>query len=264
MIDIDDLAADLADAIRERDVFAAYQPQISLDTGRPVAVEVLCRWQHPVIGTISPETFISVAEQTGQIHTLGALMLGEALDAAAGWRAAGSDIQVAVNVSPLQIAEPAFLTHLEGELRRRELDSSALILEITESLPLVGSRAVIDLLRAIRTHGVGLSLDDFGTGHASLEQLESLPLSEVKLDGSLIRDGDAHTDAAVREVMTVARERGVRIVAEGIETPAHLARVVELRCDRAQGYFICRPRPKADIDRLLERGSEVAQGFLIV
>ncbi|MET0884904.1 MAG: EAL domain-containing protein, partial [Mycetocola sp.] len=135
----------------------------------------------------------------------------------------------------------------------RSVPPEALILEITESQPLSSSHVVIDLLREYRAQGIGLSLDDFGTGHASLEQLESLPLSEVKLDGSLIRDIDAHTDVELREVMTVARDRGVRVVAEGIETQEQLERAAALRCDRGQGYLLCRPRPRDDIDRVLQR-----------
>jgi len=252
VIDINDLAADLADAIANGSIFAAYQPQISLETGRPVAIEVLSRWNHPALGPVSPAAFISVAEQAGSIHDLGALMLNAALDAATHWRDGGHSIEVSVNVSPLQLLRRSFLDHLLAELSSRSLPPDAITVEITESLPLGGSHDVIDLLREFRTHGIGLALDDFGTGHASLEQLENLPLSEVKLDGSLIRDEKAHSDVELREVVSVARDRDLRVVAEGIETQAQLERAAMLRCDRAQGYLLCRPRPRKDIDRVLQ------------
>lgn len=252
VIDINDLAGDLDDAIENQGIIASYQPQISLESGLPVAVEVLSRWTHPALGTVSPDAFINVAEQSGSIHALGTLMLSAALDAAAHWRNGGHSIEVSVNVSPLQIVRRSFLDHLLLELSSRSLPPEAITVEITETRPLAGSRDVIDQLRAFRVHGIGLSLDDFGTGHASLEQLESLPLSEVKLDGSLIRDEEAHSDVELREVMSVAHERDVRVVAEGIETQAQLERAAMLRCDRAQGYLLCRPSSRDDIDRLLQ------------
>lgn len=253
MIDINDLAADLDAAIENRTVVAAFQPQISLETGQIAAVEVLCRWEHPVLGVVAPDAFIDVAERTGSIHRLGAVMLDAALDAAASWRDAGRSVEVSVNVSPSQLSTRSFLKRLGEELASRSLPPQSLILEITESLPLVGTQTVIDLLHEVRAQGIALSLDDFGTGHASLEHLENLPLHEVKLDGSLIRDAAAHSDVELRELLGAARDRGVRVVAEGVETQAQLERAAMLRCDRAQGYLICRPRPKSDIDQLLQR-----------
>lgn len=253
MIDINDLAADLDAAIESQDVVAAFQPQISLRTGQIVAVETLCRWEHPVLGVVAPDAFIAVAERTGSIHRLGGLMLDAALDAAASWRDAGRPIEVSVNVSPLQLAAGSFIGALMDRVRSRTLSPQSIILEITESQPLVGSQRTIDLLHEVRAQGFALSLDDFGTGNASLEHLENLPVSEVKLHGSLIRDAEAHSDVELREVLGSAREHDVRVVAEGVETQAQLERAALLRCDRAQGYLICRPRPKSDIDELLRR-----------
>jgi EAL domain-containing protein (putative c-di-GMP-specific phosphodiesterase class I) len=258
VIDINDLAADLDDAIETGGISAAFQPQISLLTGATIAIETLCRWTHPVLGAVSPDTFIGVAEQTGSITRLGQLMLATALDAAAHWRAQGHSVEVSVNVSPLQVVHRAFLDHALTELGSRGVPPEALILEITESLPLSGSHQVLDLLREYRAQGIGLSLDDFGTGHASLEHLESLPVSEVKLDGTLIREVDAHTDVELREVMSIARDLGVRVVAEGIETQEQLERAAALRCDRGQGYLLCRPRPRDDIDRVLARAAQIS------
>jgi EAL domain-containing protein (putative c-di-GMP-specific phosphodiesterase class I) len=244
----DDLAEDLAAAVRNRDLIAVYQPQISLATGSTVGVEALCRWNHPQLGPISPDVFIGIAERVGLIGGIGAFMLDESLASAAEWWASGRRLEVSVNVSPAQLSEEAFATGLQRALSGGRIPPTALTIEITESMPLFASHAVMRRLRSIRDAGIRISLDDYGAGHASTEALESLPLTEVKLDGGLIRDDAAHPLDELREIVDLARERELRVVAEGIETLSHLQRAVDARCDRAQGFLMGRPRPRAEVD----------------
>lgn len=237
----EELAGDLASALRTSEVRAAYQPQLSLETGSVVAAEALCRWTHPTRGEIDPLTVIRLAEDTGLIHDLGRYMLDDCIKVLEGWRARGRDWEVAVNVSPLQLLDESFARYVADQFQRRDLAPASLTLEVTENLPLMDAPAVLPRLRALRDIGVGISLDEFGAGHASLEQLESLPLTEVKLAGRLLRGADPGRLGALRESVEVAHELGLRVVAEGIETRAHLHLAVELRCDRAQGYLIQHP-----------------------
>lgn len=237
----DDLADDLAAALRAGDVRAAFQPQVSVQTGAVVAAEALCRWTHPTQGDVEPLMVIRLAEQTGLIHELGRTMLRACMEVLEEWRAAGHEWEVAVNVSPLQLLDESFAREIDDELRQRDLAPARLTLEITENLPVMDAPSVLPRLRALRELGVGISLDEFGSGHASLEQLESLPLTEVKIAGSLIRAAETQRLGALRENVEVARERGLRVVAEGIETQEHLDVARELRCDRAQGYLIQHP-----------------------
>ncbi len=243
----DDLAADLAAAASGGELFAVYQPQISLETGLTVAAETLCRWRHPRLGLIAPDSFIQLAEHTGAIHDLGRYILDEALSAADEWHAAGSDLDVSVNVSPVQLESTAFTEHLTAEFSRRSLAPRRLTIEITESLPLVDAGTVMHRLRELRAIGVGISLDDFGTGHASLEQLTRLPLTEVKLDGELIRGARSGSLEQLVEVVEIAHDRGLCVVAEGIETLTHLETAVEIGADRAQGYLTGQPRPRSQL-----------------
>jgi EAL domain-containing protein (putative c-di-GMP-specific phosphodiesterase class I) len=241
----EELAADLASAVASAELFAVFQPQVSIATGATVGVEALCRWRHPIWGLIAPSDFIPLAEASGTIDALGLFMLSESLAVADEWRAAGIVREVSVNVSPRQLASGAFFEHVTEEFTRRSLEPGALTIEITESMPVMDAGAVLPRLRALRSLGVGISLDDYGSGHASIEQLESLPLTEVKLDGELIRRVNGEALEPLSEIVDLAHERGIRVVAEGIETLAHLEAAVALDCDRAQGYLIGEPRPRS-------------------
>jgi EAL domain-containing protein (putative c-di-GMP-specific phosphodiesterase class I) len=251
VVNTERLAEDLDIAVRRREIFVVYQPQISLATGSTVAVEALCRWTHPEFGSIGPELFIPIAERAGIIGALGSFVLEESLTAGDEWRRTGREVEIAVNVSPLQLADDLFSVQLAGEVRRRSLSPGSLTIEITESLPLVDRPAVATRLQELHAIGVGVSLDDFGTGHASRENLETLPLTEVKLDGSLIRDVERHPDAELHDVVRLAHERALRVVAEGVETLSDLDRAVSLGCDRVQGFLIGQPLPRGEIEPIL-------------
>jgi EAL domain-containing protein (putative c-di-GMP-specific phosphodiesterase class I) len=240
----DDLADDLATAQRDGELFAVFQPQISLPDGVIVGAEALCRWRHPQRGLVPPDAFIEAAEQSRLIDEIGIFMIDECFTASIEWRAAGTPISLSVNVSPVQLLTDAFIDYLEAELARRAVAPGDITLEITESAPQVDRLSLIPRLRQVRAMGLGLSLDDFGTGQASMEQLESLPLTEVKLDGTLVRGGTGSSLEPLSEVVAIAHERGLNVVAEGIETIAHLETASAIRCDRAQGYLFGKPLPR--------------------
>ena len=245
------LAHDLVGAVERGEIVAYFQPQVDLATDSIIAVEALARWEHPVLGQLAPGQFIALAEQTGLIHSIGRHMLEQCLDAAEEWRAAGTHLEVSVNVSPLQLASPDFSQHLSAELTRRALPQDAVTIEITESMPVIDLPGVVIRLHQLRELGLGVALDDFGVGHATIEQLDELPVTELKLDRSLVQDQRQSMASYLTSIVTLAHERGLRVVAEGVETEAHLSFVKVLGCDRAQGYLLGRPMPRVDVERLL-------------
>ena len=244
------LAIDLEGAVARGEMLAHFQPQIDVNSGRIVAVEALARWQHPEHGFISPEVFIPLAEDSALIGEIGNFMMDEGARCAAEWNSGDYRIDVAVNVSPRQLVTLDFLDHLQADLNLYSLSAENVIIEITESLPVTDIPEVNTRLLELRSLGLGISVDDFGTGHTSIEQLHTLPLTEVKIDQSLVRGVD-NSRELIEEVITVAHDRRMRVVAEGVETEKHFAFVRELGCDRAQGYYFGRPMEEADITRLL-------------
>ncbi|MFB8145701.1 EAL domain-containing protein [Microbacterium sp. NPDC056003] len=240
MLTSEDLATDLAAAVAGPEIFAVYQPQVSLETGSIVAAEALCRWEHPRRGDVDPETMIAVAERSGVIHALGRRMLAEGLRAQAEWHEAGRPWAVAVNVSPLQLADDSFATHVAEECRRRGVPTGSLIVELTAD-GAVEDAVVLGQLRSLDEIGVEVSLPGYGEGSLPSELLPRLPLTEVKIPGRLVRSAEGPALAALREAVMVAHEAGLRVVAEGVETLTHLDLAVELGCDRAQGFLIRPP-----------------------
>jgi EAL domain-containing protein (putative c-di-GMP-specific phosphodiesterase class I) len=245
------LATDLEGAAARGEIRAQFQPQIDVHTGRIVAVEALARWQHPEFGLVSPDVFIPLAEAHDLIGEIGDFMIDEGSRCAAEWNSADQRIDVAVNVSPRQLVTLDFLDHLEANLYAHGLAPESLIIEITESLPVSDVPEVSTRLLELSERGLGVSVDDFGTGHTSIEQLRVLPLTEVKIDQSLVRGID-NSRELIEEVILVAHERHMRVVAEGVETEEHFSFVRELGCDRAQGYYFGRPMEEWDITRLIE------------
>jgi len=251
MLDREKLAADLEIGLHNGDVYALFQPLIDVSSGRIVGAEGLCRWTHSHGFAVPPDMFMPLAEASGLIHELGRFMLDQCLSAVGGWRAGGSVIDVSVNVSPTQLMDLSFAGLLIEQLTARALALSAVTIEITESVPVRDLERILPGLERLRERGVGVSLDDYGTGHASPDQLDRLPLTEVKLDRSLIRDGHAGVTGSLRDVVSRAHERDLRVVAEGIETAEQMSFVQDLGADRAQGYLLGAPMPKTQLDALL-------------
>jgi EAL domain-containing protein (putative c-di-GMP-specific phosphodiesterase class I) len=252
-----DLVSDLHGAVERGEIVAAYQPQVDLKSLEIVAVEALARWRHPSYGLVTPGIFIPLAEAHGLIDDIGVGMIDEAIRQLANWSALGFDIDLAINVSPAQLRHPGFFERLQHNCTRYRIDVSRLVLEITESLPVVDSAAGLAQLAAFTDAGLTVSVDDFGSGYSALAELAGVPASEIKIDRSLIQDADGST-RLLKAVVESAHSRGIRVVAEGIETQTHLALARELECDRGQGYLFGRPTWAELITSLLAGRSERA------
>lgn len=245
------LASDLHGAVGRGEIVAYYQPQITVPNRQIVSAEALSRWVHPRLGIVSPDTFIPLAEEHNLIGEIGAHMLRLGCRTAAGWQDRAIPIEVAVNVSATQLRDPAFADHLIRELRDVQLNPRLLTVEVTESAAIVDVLAVADRLDWLRSVGVTISVDDFGVGHSSVERVLDLRATELKIDQSLVQDESGAAKTLLAAVVAFARDKRLRVVAEGVETEAQFARVRDLRCDRAQGYLLGRPVPKAEFDRML-------------
>lgn len=241
---------DLFGAVARHEIEAYFQPQIDVATGRITSVEALARWRHPTRGLVPPAEFIPVAERTGVIHEIGAFMLEEGCRHAARWRRDGLAIHVSVNVSALQLATPDVYDRLHALLGEYDLPDGTLTIEITESQVISDLAGVATRLQRLRAIGLGVSLDDFGTGHSSLAQLRDLPITELKIDKSLIQENTSN-GALIAVAVSLLQERGVQVVAEGVETLEQLDLVQRIHCDRAQGYLFGYPLPVDELDPVL-------------
>ncbi|MBR1124643.1 EAL domain-containing protein [Bradyrhizobium lablabi] len=248
---------DLRDAIQNNRLQPYYQPLVDLSTGRITGFEALVRWPHAERGMVSPGEFIPVAEETGLINPLGALMLRRACADAAQWP---DDVRVAVNLSPLQFRVGNLLAQVMDALKQSGLPARRLELEITETLLLEKSSQVLATLHALRALGVRISMDDFGTGYSSLSYLRSFPFDKIKIDQSFVRDLGSNRDAQaiVRSIISLGKGLGVTITAEGVESEAELSCLRTEGCHEGQGFLFSRARPNAEIVALLSAQRGVA------
>jgi diguanylate cyclase (GGDEF)-like protein len=253
------LEASLRGAVERGELRLDYQPLIELATGRIRSVEALLRWDHPELGLIPPLRFIPVAEQSGLIGEIGAWVVRTACMQAAQW---DDEVEVAVNVSPRQLASPAFREHVGAALAAAGLPPQRLCLEVTESAVIADLEEADRTLRGLRDLGVKLAVDDFGVGYASLSQLKSLPPVDVlKIDRSFVsgvlNGGDDR--AIVEAVVGLAHSMGLQTVAEGIESAEQGEALRALNCVFGQGYHYARPSsPEAIADLLAKQAGEVA------
>jgi diguanylate cyclase (GGDEF)-like protein len=245
--------AQLRRSIDAEELRAYYQPVVELAGQRVTGHEALVRWEHPALGLLGPDSFLPLAENSGVIRSLGWWMLfracHDAAEAAARAVASGLAPQwVAVNMSASQLNRPGLLSIVTDALDVSGLPPSLLHLEITETALLQASAAVITDLRALRDRGVGIVLDDFGTGYSSLSLLRDLPVTSVKIDRSFVAPllADHSASAIVRAVLLMCADLGLPTVAEGVETPEQLERLVAFGCTHGQGYLFGRPEPRVD------------------
>jgi diguanylate cyclase (GGDEF)-like protein/PAS domain S-box-containing protein len=248
---------DLRPAAERGELRLVYQPVVSLLEGGGVAgFEALLRWDHPALGTVLPEQFIPVAEETGLIVPIGEWVLGEACRQLRRWRDRfpARRITVGVNLSPRQFARPELVERVAGILEATGVEPSALRLEITESLLIEHTAPTTAMLARLKAAGVGLCMDDFGTGYSSLSYLHRFPLDTLKIDRSFVMrvGGGGDAEPIVRTIAALAHNLGLAVVAEGVETAEQLEELRGLRCEYAQGYLFSRPLDAADADRLLE------------
>ncbi len=236
-----------------------YQPVVDLHTGRAVGVEALLRWTHPELGVVTPDRFIPLAESNGLIGPIGAWVLDHAAEQAAAWRAAGAvddTFWVAVNVSGAQLL-PTFADDVVAALERHGLPSTALVIELTESVLLDDEPVTATVLAALTASGLRLHLDDFGTGYSALAYLTRIPLHALKIDRSFVADitVSQRRRSVVQAIISMAQALGLDVVAEGVETPEQAAELLRLGCATAQGHLFGRPLPPEDVGRDLTAGA---------
>jgi diguanylate cyclase len=239
------LVEELRAAVEDERLVVHYQPQVDLRNGETIAAEALVRWQHPRLGLIPPLDFLPLAEEAGLMGPLTRLVLDQALAQYAIWRSAGRRLAMSVNVSSSNLLDPGFIDMVRDALLRHRVPAPALILEITETTIIRDFTACKSVIEDLRGLGLGVSIDDFGSGFTSLAYLGSLPITELKLDrsfiGGLSTHGREQDVKLVRATIELGHALGLLVVAEGIETLATLELLSLLGCDRAQGYFTGRP-----------------------
>ena len=243
------LLGELRRALEREELILHYQPIAELDGSGVVGVEALVRWQHPERGLLGPDEFVPLAARTSVIGPLTAFVLEAALRQQRTWRDAGYDLSIAVNVAGPNLSDPSLHGTVEALLRASGTDPGRLVLELSEHTVMHDPEGAIATLERLRALGVRLSLDDFGTGRSSLAYLKRLPLHEVKIDRSFVRDlpADESDAAIVRSTIDLARNLRLSVVAEGVETRAAWDELAALGCDLAQGYLLSRPLPAADL-----------------
>lgn len=256
------LLADLRAAVETPEQFELhYQPQVRVD-GRVICAEALVRWNHPTRGRVSPGEFIPLAEQSGLILPLGAWILDEACAQLQRWstQPGWGELTIAVNVSAEQFRQPDFLEQVHATLRRTGARAQCLKIELTESMLANDLPVLIEKMQQLRAMGVHISLDDFGTGFSSLNYLKNLPLDQLKLDQSFVKDvlEDANDQAIVRTVIELGLSLELEIIAEGVETAAQRDCLSALGCPTFQGYLFSRPLPTPEFERFMQRQARPA------
>lgn len=241
----------------ERQQFALhYQAQVALQTGQIVGAEALLRWQHPEWGPISPAEFIPIAENSGMIVAIGEWVLATAARDAKRWLDQGIGLRtVSVNLSAVQFRHPQLLEMVSRCLDEAQLPGDRLELELTEGAAVDDPASALDVMTQLHERGAHLSMDDFGTGYSSLNQLKRFPLGKLKIDQSFVRDvhEDANDRAIISAIIHMAQALGMRTTAEGVETEAQRAFLLEQGCDEGQGYLFSRPLPVAAFEALLHQ-----------
>jgi EAL domain-containing protein (putative c-di-GMP-specific phosphodiesterase class I)/CheY-like chemotaxis protein len=253
----------IADGLDRGEFVAYYQSQVSLagdQAYQVVAAEALARWNHPRLGLVSPAAFIPVMEQAGLIGRLTDIMFGHVVAQLREWRETGRALPVSINVAPMVLTDLEFPDRLSSLLHQESLDPSLIVVELTESTAMADVRKSIDILTRLRLKHINVSLDDFGSGFSSLVEMYRMPLSELKLDRSLIADMD-HDDGAltvVRGILALARELSIPVCAEGVESMKSAEILRDLGCAKAQGYVFSRPLPAREFSAFIinRAGSE--------
>ena len=243
------LLAELRTAIDADQLELHFQPKIRLEGRDVIGVEALLRWNHPERGLLPPVAFLPLAESTGMMADITRWVLDAALAQCAAWREEGIDLPIAVNLAAANVVDRSLPDVVAGLLARHAVPGDRLECEISEDTVMADPRRASENLQRLRTLGVRMSLDDFGTGHSSLSYLKRLPLDEVKIDRSFVSGmaDDAGDAAIVRSTIDIARHLGLSVVAEGVETEETLGALSDLRCDVAQGYLLSRPMPAGQV-----------------
>jgi EAL domain-containing protein (putative c-di-GMP-specific phosphodiesterase class I) len=249
------MESDLRDAI-PNELSLLYQPQAEIGSDRIVGVEALVRWLHPQRGTIGPNEFIPIAEETGMINQLGDFVLLTACRQAARWyHEDGLSLRVAVNISAQQLTQGDFVDVVESIIRECRLPPSLLELELTESVLMSNVEEIIVLFQRLKKLGLSIALDDFGTGYSSLAYLKRLPVDRLKIDRSFILDvpWDKDDVAITRTIIAMARSLNLGVIAEGVEHVSQFDFLKKEGCEEFQGYALARPMPPEGIAHMIRQ-----------
>jgi diguanylate cyclase (GGDEF)-like protein len=240
------LVSDLRHAIDADELVLFYQPKITMADGRVRSVEALVKWQHPELGLLSPDRFVPLAEQTGLIDRLTEAVAFRAISDLRQW---GDGLSVAINVSARNLGHPGLVSLLVNSLATSGIDPARLYVEITETALMTDPARAAVVLQELHRAGVGVSIDDFGTGQTSLKYLSALPIDEIKIDCSFISDMTVSSGhrAIVRSIVDLGHNLGLHVVGEGVETEEVASALRATGCDVAQGYFYARPMPAKEL-----------------
>lgn len=252
------LEFDLRRAVEQGQFSLVFQPIVSLMNDRIIGFETLVRWQHPERGEVQPMEFIPVAEEMGLIVPIGLFVLREACRQMKRWQEqfpCDPPLTVAVNLSSLQVRQPDLAPRVVDILAETGLAPASLHLEITESALLENDRRTIETLNQLKQEGISLHLDDFGKGYSSLSYLHQFPIDVLKIDRTFVQklNGDSDKKGLVSSIMAMAHNRGMGVIAEGIETSSQLACLKEMACERGQGFYLSRPKKAKAARQLLSR-----------
>ncbi len=254
------LEAELRQALAQQEFVLHYQIQVNADN-TPIGAEALLRWNHPQRGLVFPDTFISLAEETGLIQPIGQWVLESACAQLKAWEADVDKrfLLLAVNVSARQFGAEEFVSQVESQLFSSGIVPSRLKLEITESMLLNNIELDISIMRQLKALGVSFSIDDFGTGYSSLQYLKRLPLDQIKIDQSFVRElaTNSSDKAIVRTIIAMAKSMDLDVIAEGVETEEQRQLLLSAGCTNFQGYLFSRPVPIGQFEELLIQGSGV-------
>ncbi|HXG36773.1 MAG TPA: PAS domain S-box protein [Dehalococcoidia bacterium] len=252
------LENDLRSALRRNELRLHYQPQVNVASGQIIGVEALVRWAHPERGLLPPDAFIPLAEVAGLIQDIDEWVLREASRQNRKWQLEGlPSLRVAVNISAARFRQPELTAKIQDILRETGFDPQWLRLEITEDVAIRDMEATVETLNGLRKLGIEIALDDFGKGHSSLNYLRRLPIDQIKIDGSFVRDiSAAPNDILILSTMiALARSLNLEIIAEGVETEEQALFLRERECFQMQGYFFAKPMTPAAFAKLLQNES---------
>jgi len=246
---------ELQHAIHNDQLMMHFQPQVNITTGALTGLEGLVRWQHPELGLVYPDSFITLAEQNGLMGQLTHCVIDQTVRQEQVWERDGFVANVSVNISADNITSLTLPEQMTELLSNSRLDPTRITLEITESALMGELVTSLDILTRLRLKGISLSIDDFGTGYSSLSQLHRVPFTELKIDRSFVSNmaRDAEARAIVKTCIILGHELNMRVVAEGIEDQETWDILTELGCDLGQGYFIAKPMPGADLFEWVNR-----------
>ncbi|HVF84808.1 MAG TPA: bifunctional diguanylate cyclase/phosphodiesterase, partial [Abditibacteriaceae bacterium] len=270
------LETDLRQAVERNQLCLHYQPIVRAQNGSLIGFEALLRWQHPELGLLKPEAFLTLAEEAGLIWEIGHWAMEEACRQIRNWQELvptalaqknEADFSVSlhmnVNLSARQFRQPELVSQLHQILEHASLNPNCITLEITESVIMDEAEKTVDTLRNLKTLGVSLAIDDFGTGYSSLSYLRRFPVDTLKIDRSFIHNLGAQSEETeiVRAILSLARTLRLKVVAEGVETEEQLAQLQALDCDLVQGFLFSPPLSSQDASALLMNSQSTSPGF---